>query len=399
MSVSPNHGRRPIPTLSLTIPSLHDGTPLDCRLYHPSSLQDRSTSSSDAHSFHWRGDAAVIAHPYALMGGCYDDALVEAIVVQLLEAGFLVGTFNFRGAAHSAGKTSWTAKPEREDYASFVAFLAHYATRIQDPPRDAILLMSGYSYGAMVTTQLAPLESLLEPLVAPSPGSNAAEIRLRAEQLALQAGMTKSTSPVGVKRFGGGDQRRRKSCDGASFFSEHHHSRLPRSVCDLFAARTRPRHHQQHERGRRRRMTRFSVNDDDDDDNEEKTRAKSAPAPMTPAFPSRRLRAAYLLVSPLQGLASRLATLSSSSSSSTMTANNLTTNPSLAIYAGRDALVPAAKVRSWAARLAAAPGSRFRALEVARAGHFWTEAGALAEVEAAVACFASGLRSQSDGIS
>ncbi|RCI13554.1 hypothetical protein L249_5600 [Ophiocordyceps polyrhachis-furcata BCC 54312] len=387
MSVSPsNHGRRPIPTLSLTIPSLYDGTPLDCRLYHPVSL------SSDAHSLHWRGDVAVVAHPYAPMGGCYDDAIVEAIVFQLLEAGFLVGTFNFRGAAHSAGKTSWTARPERDDYASFVAFLAHYTTRIQDAPQDAILLMGGYSYGAMVTTQLAPLDSLLEPLVAPSPGSNAADIRLRAEQLALQAGMTMSRSATGMKRFGGGDQRRRKSCDGASLVSEHHHSRLPRSVCDIFA-RTRPRHHQQHERGRRRWMTRVSVDDD------EKLRAKSAPAPMTPTSPSRRPRAAYLLVSPLQGLASRLATLSTSSSSSATTTSNLVANPSLAIYAGRDALVPAAKVRSWASRLAAAPGSQFRALEVARAGHFWTEDGALAEVEAAVASFAAGLTSQSDGIS
>ncbi|RDA91885.1 hypothetical protein CP533_0381 [Ophiocordyceps camponoti-saundersi (nom. inval.)] len=397
MSVSSYHGgRRPTPTLSLTIPSLHDGTPLDCRLYHPVSLQDGSASSSDTRGSPWRGDAAVVAHPYAPMGGCYDDAIVEAIVVQLLDAGFLVGTFNFRGAAHSAGKTSWTARPERDDYASFVAFLAHYAARIQDPPQEAIFLMSGYSYGAMVTTQLAPLDSLLEPLVAPLRGSNAAEIRLRAEQLALQAGMTMSRSSVCVKRIGGDDQRRRKSCDGASFFSEHHHChrRLPRGVYDLFA-RTRPRRCQ-NERGRRRWMLRATVDEDDGDDEGEMTRAKSAPPPMTPTSPSRRPRAAYLLVSPLQGIASRLATLSSSSSSSST--GHLTTNPSLAIYAGRDALVPAAKVRSWASRLAAAPGSQFRALEVARAGHFWTETGALAEVEAAVASFATGLTRQSDGV-
>jgi len=31
-----------------------------------------------------------------------------------------------RGAGHSAGRTSWTAKPERDDYASVVGFLVHY---------------------------------------------------------------------------------------------------------------------------------------------------------------------------------------------------------------------------------------------------------------------------------
>ncbi|PFH62680.1 hypothetical protein XA68_12551 [Ophiocordyceps unilateralis] len=364
---------RPQPTVCLTIPSLYDGTTLDCRLYHPVVFDMKGSSS-------WRGNAAVVAHPYAPMGGCYDDAVVETVVAQLLESGFLVGTFNFRGAGLSAGRTSWTARPEREDYASFVAFLAHYVDHLDAPREDAsppVLLMSGYSYGAMVTTQLGPLDTLLNALVAPTPGSYAAEIRLRAEHLALQARATTSTtkqpSPMGVRV--GGDERRRSN-DTRRSFSLGAENRLRRGVHDLLT-RT-------HERGRRRLRLRS------EDEKDKTKRAKSAPASTPPASsPSPRPRAAYLLVSPLQGLVSHLATFSWSLSSTAQA--QLMAHPSLAIFGTRDALVPAAKVRAWAQRLAAGPGSGFGALEVAQAGHFWTEAGALAEAAAAVREFATGL--------
>lgn len=81
----------PDPALTLTIPSLHDGTTLDCRIYHPASL-----AAANPRAPPWRRHAAVVAHPYAPMGGCYDDAVVEAVAAQLLREGFLVGTFNFR---------------------------------------------------------------------------------------------------------------------------------------------------------------------------------------------------------------------------------------------------------------------------------------------------------------
>jgi alpha/beta superfamily hydrolase len=37
-----------------------------------------------------------VAHPYAPLGGCYDDPVVNFIGAQLLQAGYVVGTFNFR---------------------------------------------------------------------------------------------------------------------------------------------------------------------------------------------------------------------------------------------------------------------------------------------------------------
>lgn len=81
----------PEPALSFTIPSLHDGTSLDCRVYHPASLAAANTKAPP-----WKKHAAVVAHPYAPMGGTYDDAILESIAARLLRAGYLVGTFNFR---------------------------------------------------------------------------------------------------------------------------------------------------------------------------------------------------------------------------------------------------------------------------------------------------------------
>lgn len=80
----------PEPALTFTLPSLHDGLILDCRVYHPLSL------AANPRAPPWNRHAAVMAHPYAPMGGCYDDPIVEVVAGQLLRKGFLVGTFNFR---------------------------------------------------------------------------------------------------------------------------------------------------------------------------------------------------------------------------------------------------------------------------------------------------------------
>lgn len=75
----------PEPSLSFTIPSIHDDTTLDCRLYLPNTHKDNTTR---------RG--AIIAHPYAPLGGCFDDPIVETAAAEILKAGSIVGTFNFR---------------------------------------------------------------------------------------------------------------------------------------------------------------------------------------------------------------------------------------------------------------------------------------------------------------
>jgi hypothetical protein len=77
----------PEATLSFTIPSIHDDTVLDCRIYHPKNFGSDGLVIKRS---------AVIAHPYAPMGGCYDDPVVAIVGATMLEHGFVLATFNFR---------------------------------------------------------------------------------------------------------------------------------------------------------------------------------------------------------------------------------------------------------------------------------------------------------------
>jgi alpha/beta superfamily hydrolase len=75
------------PDFAFTIPSLFDGIPIDCRIYFPKQAfrQEHSTPKG-----------AIFAHPYAPLGGSYDDFVVLAVAKCLLDQGFFVATFNFR---------------------------------------------------------------------------------------------------------------------------------------------------------------------------------------------------------------------------------------------------------------------------------------------------------------
>jgi hypothetical protein len=87
----------PDPLYSLTIPSVHDDTALDCRIYHPHTLNNVGSSSLQEGTS-CRAKGIVMAHPYAPMGGSYDDRVVGIVVDEFLKAGWIVGTFNFRYA-------------------------------------------------------------------------------------------------------------------------------------------------------------------------------------------------------------------------------------------------------------------------------------------------------------
>ncbi|KAL6887536.1 phosphatidylinositol-glycan biosynthesis class S domain-containing protein [Trichoderma longibrachiatum] len=312
---------------------IHDGTPLECRIYHPASLSRNKPQPSEP----WKRHAAVFAHPYAPLGGSFDDGIVDIVAAQLLRKGYLLGTFNFRGAGQSGGRTSWTARPERDDYISFVGFMVHYVhglvssgdaddTRVNTcSQRPPVLLMAGYSYGAMITTQLPPLNELLEPFTSPDSGSHAAQIRLRAEGWAEK---------------------------------QRHISR------EAQGQHTTP------------------------------DSSSASPGHLTPA--NGRLspidgftmpRPAYLLVSPLQGLVTHLATMSLLPSvfarrrpipqQDPSAEAKLVQNPTLAVFGDCDIFVPVGKLRAWVARLSAQPASQFRGHEIPSAGHFWAEEGVL----------------------
>ena len=136
------HPKIPSARHAFTIPSLHDNLPLQCRIYHPATpdytikstaildadfqaetciertpnprsipaatAQDATTSTPSTRSTttsttngHAAGGqrvlkAAIVAHPYAPLGGSYDDSVVLSLVTKLVSMGYVVGTFNFR---------------------------------------------------------------------------------------------------------------------------------------------------------------------------------------------------------------------------------------------------------------------------------------------------------------
>ncbi|KAI9149106.1 GPI transamidase component PIG-S [Paramyrothecium foliicola] len=451
----------PEPALTLTLPSIHDGTVLDCRIYHPASLLATNPRAPP-----WRRHAAVVAHPYAPLGGSYDDPIVDTIAAQLLRKGFLVGTFNFRGAAHSAGRTSWTSKPERDDYVSFVGFLVYYIhylnpfrshhgehdgdvsplpteSRLHEPldgfrtppsptqmrpatmrpqlyPHPPVLLLAGYSYGAMVTTQLPPLSELLEPFASPLAGSDAAQIRLRAENLAVKQNLALAETRAAVVatarrlqqprtptrrsasgvRVGGdesspGSPRASHDGHGRRSFSHDAEERLRKGVNELLA-KAKPRH------GRHASRQVNAVPE---------IRTSMEKKPEDERLPKLEelisLRPSYLLISPLQGIVNHLATMSLLPTSLTRSRDRdldrataagenaaeakLVQWPTMAVYGDRDVFVPVGKLRTWADRLRARPETLFRAHEIGAAGHFWVEEGVLYRMRDLVGSFAEEL--------
>ncbi|TVY33689.1 hypothetical protein LOCC1_G008655, partial [Lachnellula occidentalis] len=239
----------PPPTLSFTIPSVHDDTLLQCRVYHPSCLAPASVSQITD----WKKKAAIVAHPYAPLGGCFDDPVVDAIAATILKQGWVVATFNFRGAGSSQGRTSWQSKPEQNDYISVLGFIVYYLHLLSPPespleftlsdpgrldltpvPSQALppphtkqlspktshpsttlqleldneqdtrprLLLAGYSYGALITCSLpAILSSIIAPFQNPPARSAHAEIRLRAERLAGQQNETMRQNLASLFQF------------------------------------------------------------------------------------------------------------------------------------------------------------------------------------------------------
>lgn len=82
--------RSKYPTVTFRIPSIHDGKKLDCRISLPDELKQIEHVST------WSDRGAIIAHPYAPLGGSYNDPVVNFVAEELRLGGCVVGTFNFR---------------------------------------------------------------------------------------------------------------------------------------------------------------------------------------------------------------------------------------------------------------------------------------------------------------
>lgn len=327
-----------------------------------------------------------------------------------------------RGAASSEGHTSWTSKPEQADYASVVGFLAYYVYHLEKPAshrssspdirKPPILLMAGYSYGAMVTTRLPPLDAILASFETPAIHTAEADIRLRAQHLAEawnaeQAAVADLASPspssprrsCGV-RVGGDEERverrgKRRSGSGKARNLESYNED---GAGD--GERTPPRHDefQREERiresvrgllARAKLVHRKPTHRIGENENEMERCLEGVEGGIT-------FRSAYLAVSPPVGFVTRLATMSFANpfsaswmrrsggtteaqqhhdavSDESSSSSPLATNPTLVVYGDQDSFISRRKIREWTALLARGTGSRFRFVEVSGAGHFWIE--------------------------
>jgi alpha/beta superfamily hydrolase len=294
-----------------------------------------------------------------------------------------------------------------------------------EPGATPILLLGGYSYGAMVTSQLPSLETIAALFHAPQCGTHAAEVRLRAQHLAeTQNTVLASAREAAVdhlrpqsprKHVGlrvGGDEECRKSHESRRSLSVEFEETIRHGVAELMA-RSRKGHRRSHSgKGAASREP-------------DEVKVAEDVADHLPPIPGWiTFRPTYLLISPLQGIVTNLATMSlpptlSSFSGKMWTRfsgrakeapqseppepavvgravpaeaeDKLVQNSTLAIYGDRDGFVPVKKLREWASRLEAIPGSKFRAHEVSSANHFWAQSKTSSTLREAVAAFAASL--------
>jgi len=345
---------------------------------------------------------------------------------------------------------------------SFVGFISHYAHHLDPfrrkpdhPALDALhtsaasqpspppepdgpaslplLLLAGYSYGAMITVQLPSLETISAAFATPASGSPAAEIRHRAEHLAAaqntvlgdaraatlkhQQGTKSPRKSLGL-RVGGDEDNRRSHDSVRRSFSSEAEEKLRKGVADVVARAKRGHHHHKVKKGDSR-----DSSDIRDGEGDAGLPAVSRCDDQLPALPSPpQYRTAYVLISPLQGVITNLATMSFSNPFSKKktkkespvrtpgessrpnddhqpisgpaqsdTEQKLVRNPTLAVYGDQDVFAAARKLRDWARRLEGYPDSRFRAHEISTATHFWTEERVVYLMQEAVKTFAEGV--------
>lgn len=323
------------PNFVFTVPSVYDGIQLDCRIHLPRGLQQPGNAPR------WKKQGAIIAHPYAPLGGCCDDPVVSFVGGELLQGGYVVGTFNFRcvpssfygvpwnkliswfrGTGESDGRTSWTARPELGDYVSFYVFMLHYLSFLgleadsESGSEEIHLILGGYSFGSLIASHLPAVDVIVDLFRNTSGSTTLGAIRQIAREV--------------------------------SALTE-----------EQFSAQAQPP----------------SASPEDNTEN-------------TP-----RPKVSYLLVSPLLPPISLFLTLFSKFSLGVgmetsaggqqipcpKPADQLRTYRTLVIYGNEDPFTPASKVRNWSAEIERVPGSRFESHEIDGAGHFWREDGVEAE--------------------
>ncbi|KIW72111.1 hypothetical protein PV04_00331 [Phialophora macrospora] len=390
----------PKPNVSFKIPSIHDDIELDCRIYYP--RRTERNFRAFARSF------AIFAHPYAPLGGSYDDPVVALAGSVLLQQGFLLTTFNFRGAAGSGGRTSWSGKPELSDYVSVYGFLLHYIDTIfrgaeEQPSRNGPpqLVLGGYSYGSMIASHLPSMSVVVNLLQSAAPDSAETEIKHRAEELSRDARayfeIYSAPTTLTVRMSPGKSREQTRKPKPGVVMGGYESGRISRenSRKSVDAERIR----ESLDKLRRK------IGSRPNSPSPSSTAPASEPVTSPPAqsAPTMSPGVAYLIVSPILSMAASFTTMFSKLRfvvkghptvfSSEREFHQLTVHPCCCLYGNKDVFTSVRKLQRWTEELKSRPGSRFMAIE-ADAGHFWHEADGIVQFKQGVAEFLETLTSQ-----
>ena len=328
----------PGPTWQFKIPSLHDGSLLECRIYYHTESHGKSAARDTTCSL------AVVAHPYAPLGGCFDDPVVSAIVSALFNQGITVATFNFRGAGRSQGRTSWSGKPERLDYLTVAVLLVRFHTALEfdssareGQGTDTLplrLICAGYSYGSLVALQM------------------------EAGSSELPNGLSRALDAMGI------GSTREASGKTTELPAEEAETPLDRKAISAIQV-------QAVKMVRQAQVLEGEIKPDPACD-------KVSPPEIFRL--NVRVSSFYLLVSPvLPPAAAYLLPFSGRSlfSIDAKDYGNLIKNQSFAVFGDEDAFTSHGRLMKWSEMLQSKPGSRFISKTVPSVGHFWREEGAL----------------------
>lgn len=308
-----------------------------------------------------------------------------------------------RGASGSAGRTSWSAKPELCDYVSVYGFFLHYINAIFQPGTEddtvtlrqgpPILVLGGYSYGSMIASHLPSSDVVVDLFKSAEQDSSETEIKRRAEDLSrdarayLSMHAAQPTQSPGRGRGRGQGMKPRPEVIMGGYDSDAAGKRVSRETSrkSIDAEKIR----QSFDKVRRKISS----------------QASSTSTPSSAAVPTEEAlmilpEVAYLIVSPILSVTAGLTTMFSKlkftvrgrdiGPSLDEEFHELTAHPCCCIYGNKDSFTSARKLRRWTEELQSRANSRFTAIE-ADAGHFWHETAGIVRLRQGLSGFLDGL--------
>ena len=316
-----------------------------------------------------------------------------------------------RGATGSAGHTSWTGRPETDDYSSVAGFLIEYLQGIKrhvseelmgsDQSHPLQIIFGGYSYGSLVLARLPPPEAITRRLRDASTGTAAHEITTRARTLAERTwkaaqeaaehsargrgqGSARSTPParsspltMGGEEADSSERRRSRESKRALSIARKG-AQLPHRIKAHRREYSEKRSHLPHEP----HHSEDNVHEEGQDRAEEQA-----------------VNPNYLLISPvLLPLTTMLCppgpsipfTGTPKHSSSETGSYSFSNHNSLALFGSADVFTSSKRLQAWAEKQKAS-NPRFEWEQIEDAGHFWHEEGAMEALETRIASWVKGL--------